>query len=114
MKELMILHSPMVFLKSLQLHLLIKLEFGMQIIDKSYLEYKCLVYNAIAFSLCRMENRLFLDGLMEKLGLFYLNLVNYFMLLMMPIIMVVLQLVQQAMDKELFLEELKVKLEYGK
>jgi hypothetical protein len=36
------------------------------------------------------------------------------MLLMMPIIMVVLQLVQQAMDKELFLEELKVKLEYGK
>ena len=64
MKELMILHSPMVFLKSLQLHLLIKLEFGMQIIDKSYLEYKCLVYNAIAFSLCRMENRLFLDGLL--------------------------------------------------
>ena len=64
-----------------------KLEYGMPIIGNNYSGYKFLDLNALVFILCRMGSQLFQDGLTGKLEHFCPNQGNYYMLLMMRIIM---------------------------
>lgn len=85
----------------------------MQITGNNYFVFKSQGLSAIVCSLCMMVNQLYLAGLMERLEPSCLNLVNYCMLLMMLIIMDVLLLLLHLMVKELSLEELRDKLEFG-
>ena len=77
-------------------------------------EFKSQGFNAIAFSLCMMENRSFQVGVMVKSELSYLNLVNCFTSSMMLTTTDAQQLQQLQMEPESFQAVPKVKLESGK
>lgn len=93
--------------------LLMRLEFGIVRIDNNYWEFRYLDLNASALPSCKMESQSFQAGLMARSEHSFLNLENFCMLLMMLIIMDALQSQQQLMEKELFLEALKVKFVFG-
>lgn len=94
--------------------LLTKSVSGTQRTDKNYSEFKCQVYNVSVYHSCKMANRSFQVGQMEKFVHFYLNLANCYMWLMMHIITDARLWLRLPMERESFQEVLKDKFVYGK
>jgi hypothetical protein len=109
----MILLSQLATLSFL-LHLLSMIsEFGTPKLGKNCSELKFLDLNVIVFSSHLMENQFFLDGMMVRLDLSFLNQESFYSLSMMHIIMELHLSLELMIAKKSYLVEWRVKSEYG-